>query len=161
MSGKAVESAPAKGAETSGFLLGRYEYALDPKKRFTIPSPWRKVLGDPEYVFVMPDSSRRCLNILPQPEMEARLEKLREKSLFDPKLAAALQTIGANSEQLPVDVQGRIRIGDRLRRFAGLEGKVAMVGAVRKIEIWNPEELGGGDSVDQAAFGAALEEAGF
>ena len=39
-----------------GFLLGRYDHALDPKKRFTIPAGWRQILGDPQYVFVMPDT---------------------------------------------------------------------------------------------------------
>ena len=33
-----------------GFLLGRYDHALDPKKRFTIPAGWRQILGDPQYV---------------------------------------------------------------------------------------------------------------
>ena len=28
-----------------GFLLGRYDHALDPKKRFTIPAGWRQILG--------------------------------------------------------------------------------------------------------------------
>ena len=63
-----------------GFLLGRYDHALDPKKRFTIPAGWRQILGDPQYVFVMPDNEKKCLNIIPQEEMEARLEKLREKA---------------------------------------------------------------------------------
>ena len=96
-----------------GFLLGRYDHALDPKKRFTIPAGWRQILGDPQYVFVMPDNAKKCLNIIPQEEMEARLEKLREKALFDPRLSNALRIIGANSEQLALDVQGRIRISDK------------------------------------------------
>ena len=144
-----------------GFLLGRYDHALDPKKRFTIPAGWRQILGDPEYVFVMPDNAKKCLNIIPQEEMEARLEKLREKALFDPRLSNALRIIGANSEQLALDVQGRIRISDKLLQFANLTTTVAMVGAVRKIELWKPEALPPEDKVDQAEFGEALMAAGF
>ena len=111
-----------------GFLLGRYDHALDPKKRFTIPAGWRQILGDPQYVFV---------------------------------LAPLLQTIGSSSEMPLLDVQGRIRISDKLLQFANLTTTVAMVGAVRKIELWRPEALPPEDKVDQAEFGEALMAAGF
>lgn len=146
--------------------MGRFDYALDAKSRFTVPAQWRQILGNPEYVFVMPDRKRRCLNIIPQEEMEARLAKLREKALFDPRLSEALHTIGENSEQVAFDVQGRIRVSDRLLEFAGAKegGKplgVTLVGAIRKIEIWKPQPAATAHSVDQEAFGAALDEAGF
>lgn len=145
----------------SGVLVGRVDHALDPKKRFTIPSEWRAVMGDPDYVYVMPDAQKPCLNLVPKAEMEARLEKLREKALFDPALNAALQTIGANSEQLMLDVQGRIRVCDKLLRFANLTTTVAMVGSVRMIKLWDPVALGAAETVDQAGLAAALTTAGF
>ena len=144
-----------------GFLLGRYDHALDPKKRFTIPAGWRQILGDPQHVSVMPDNAKKCLNIIPQEVMEAKLAKLREKSFSDPALSRALHIIGANSEQLALDVQGRIRISDKLLQFANLTTTVAMVGAVSKIELWNPEALPPDDKVDQTEFGEALLVAGF
>lgn len=145
----------------SGVLVGRVDHALDPKKRFTIPSEWRAVMGNPDYVYVMPDSERPCLNLVPKAEMEARLEKLREKALFDPALNRALQTIGANSEQLTLDIQGRIRVCDKLLRFANLTTTVAMVGSVRMIKLWDPAALGAADTVDQAGLAAALNAVGF
>lgn len=145
----------------SGVLVGRVDHALDPKKRFTIPSEWRAVMGNPDYVYVMPDARKPCLNLVPKAEMEARLEKLREKALFDPALNAALQTIGANSEQLMLDVQGRIRVCDKLLRFANLTTTVAMVGSVRMIKLWDPAALGAAETVDQAGLAAALTTAGF
>jgi len=142
-------------------LMGRYDHALDPKKRFTIPSEWRRVMGDPEYVFVIPDPRARCLDLIPRDLMEARLEELKSKALFDPKLGRALQTIGENSEQLMLDVQGRIRVCDKLLQFANLTTTVAMVGAVRMIKLWDPRALGSADAVDQKALGAAMEAVGF
>ena len=140
-----------------GFLLGRYDHALDPKKRFTIPAGWRQILGDPQYVFVMPDNAKQCLNIIPQEEMEARLAKLREKALFDPSLSRALHIIGANSEQLALDVQGRIRISDKLLQFANLTTTVVMAGSVRMAKLWNPEAYAEESSGDLADFNAALD----
>lgn len=161
MSEEVVQSVAQSTRSGKGFLIGMHKHSLDPKKRFTIPSEWREILGNPKYVFVMPDRRERCLNIIPQEEMEARLAVLRQKALFDPQMAQALRTIGANSEQLPLDVAGRIRVSDKLLQFANLKTTVAMVGAVRKIELWDPEALPPEDAVDQKAFGEALELAGF
>lgn len=145
----------------SGVLVGRRDYALDPKKRFTIPSEWRAAMGDPAYVYVMPDRKEKCVNVLPPGEMESRLEKLREKALFDPAANAAYLTIGANSDQLTLDCQGRIRVSDKLLQFANLTTTVAMVGSVRMIKLWSPAELPPEDKVDQKALSSALREVGF
>ena len=141
--------------------MGRFNHALDPKKRLTIPSSWREIMGQPKYVCVMPDKQKCCLRILPQAEMAARMEELRKKALFDPTLSKALHVIGANSEQLALDSQSRIRISDKLLQFANLKTTVAMVGAVRTIELWSPEALAPEDTVDQAALADALDIVGF
>ena len=145
----------------SGALMGRFDHALDPKKRFTIPSEWRAVMGNPAYVYVIADPVERCLDLVPVAEMDSRLEKLREKALFDPASNRVLQTIGANSEMPSLDIQGRIRISDKLLQFANLTTTVAMVGAVRTIQLWNPEALAPADEVDQAGLREALALAGF
>ena len=152
--------AKSTGVGRSGFA-GRFDRPLDGKKRFTIPSEWRNLMGDPEFVYVMPDPTERCVNIIPMVEWEARMEKLREKALFDPALKPVLQKIGANSEMPALDVQGRIRISDKLLQFANLTTTVAMLGAVRMIQLWDPAVLPPVDEVDQAGLGEALAVAGF
>ena len=147
-------------AEMAG-PVGRYDHALDPKKRFTIPSEWRKVMGNPEFVYAMPDPQERCVDIIPALEMKARLDRLREKALFDPALKPVLDKIGAISEMLPLDVQGRIRVSDKLLRFANLTTTVAMLGAVRMFKLWDPAALAPADEVDQAGLREALALAGF
>ena len=152
--------AASTGVAKSGFV-GRYDHALDPKKRFTIPREWRNLMGNPEFVYVMPDPKDRCVNIIPTVEMDSRLEKLREKALFDPALKPVLQKIGAISEMPALDVQGRIRISDKLLQFANLTTTVAMLGAVRMIQLWDPAVLPPADEVDQASLREALALAGF
>ena len=138
-----------------GLLVGRYDHALDPKKRLTIPAGWRDLMGSPAYVYVIPDPRERCLNLIPPAEMEGRLEKLRQRPLFDK--GASVQIFGANSEQVALDVQGRIRIGDRFLAFAGLSSKVAMIGAMNRIQLWSPEIRPEPETVDQTALAAACE----
>ena len=158
---KKVESGTEEvKSAVSSVLVGRFEHALDPKKRFTIPSEWRYALGDPDYVYVMPDPVDRCLDLIPAVEMESKLEKLREKALFDPQYAAALQTIGANSDQLVLDSQGRIRVSDRLLRFANLTTTVAMLGSVRMIKLYEPSAAPPIE-LDQQHLASALAAVGF
>ena len=141
-------------------LMGRYDHALDPKRRLTIPSGWRKAMGNPEFVYAMPDRKERCINIMPRGEMDALLDRIREKALFDPALNRVFQVIGSMSEQLDLDVQGRIRISDKLLKFANLTTTVAMVGSFRMIKLWDPAVLTPSDTVDATELDAALSAAG-
>ena len=148
--------AQSNGAEPAT-LTGEVEHSLDPKKRLTIPSGWRTAMGNPEFVYVMPDRSGQCLNIIPKEEMNAMLANLRKKALFNPALNQAAMTLGRMSEMLPLDVQGRIRICDKLLQFADLKTTVVMVGSFRMIKLWAPERLKPSDTIDMAAFNAALD----
>ena len=156
MSDKSNERVAESTSVKSSALVGRYDHALDPKKRITIPSEWRALMGNPDYIYAMPDRRERCVNLIPMAEMDVWLGKIREKALFDPALNAVLQTIGANSYLLSFDVQGRIRICDKLLQFANLTTTVAMVGSVKMIKVWDPATLAPADKVDQAALDAAM-----
>ncbi len=144
-----------------GMLMGRFEHALDPKRRLTVPSGWFEVMGAPRYVYVIPDPNSACLTVLAPAEMEARLQALQRRKLFDPKATQSLRTIGENSEQLMFDVQRRIRVSDRLLQYAGLTGQVVMIGAVNRIELWAPDARHDSASVDQAGLSAAFESLDF
>ena len=157
MSKKVVQSVAEATSSGSNALMGEFEHSLDPKKRLTIPREWRQAMGDPDFVYVMRDRNGKCLDLLPKAEMESLLAKLREKALFDPALTKAAMLIGANSEQLMLDVQGRIRISDKLLQFANLTTTVVMAGSVRMAKLWNPEAYAEESSGDLADFNAALD----
>ena len=157
MSKKVVQSVAEATSGGSNALMGEFEHSLDPKKRLTIPREWRKAMGDPDFVYVMRDRNGKCLDLLPKAEMESLLAKLREKALFDPALTKAAMLIGANSEQLMLDVQGRIRISDKLLQFANLTTTVVMAGSVRMAKLWNPEAYAEESSGDLTDFNAALD----
>ena len=157
MSKKVVQSVAEATSGGSNALMGEFEHSLDPKKRLTIPREWRQAMGDPDFVYVMRDRNGKCLDLLPKAEMESLLAKLREKALFDPALTKAAMLIGANSEQLMLDVQGRIRISDKLLQFANLTTTVVMAGSVRMAKLWNPEAYAAESGGDLADFNAALD----
>ena len=68
--------------------------------------------------------------------------------------------LGAVSQQLSLDVQGRIRICDKLLQFANLTTTVAIVGSVRMLKVYNPEVLGPEDEIDIEGLDADLAAAG-
>ena len=152
----ALDKTAGETERYSGVLWGRADHALDDKKRFAIPREWRELLGSPKYIFAMPDRKERCVNLIPIEEMQARLGKLREKALFDPVTMRAYQTIGANSAQLKIDDQGRIRLSDRFMQFANITKAVAMIGACSMIKLWDPAALAPQDAVEQEALDEAL-----
>lgn len=158
MSKGSKESVAESTQSASGVLLGRHDYALDPKKRFTIPSEWRAVMGS--VVYVIPDRKDRCLNLYSKAEMDVFLDQLRQKALLDPALNKVFVTIGAVSQQLTLDTQGRIRICDKLLQFANLTTTVAMVGSFQMIKLYDPTVLGPEDEVNMEEIDAALTAAG-
>jgi len=147
------------GVESSP-LVGRFDHALDPKRRLTIPSVWRKAMGNPDFVYAMPDRKLRCVNLMPKAEMDVLLGKIRERALFDPALNRVFQVIGSMSEQLDLDVQGRIRVSDKLLQYANLTTTVAMVGSLRMIKLWDPAVLSPAGDVNASELDAALLAAG-
>ena len=121
-------------------LVNTFERPLDPKKRLTIPSVWRRALGS-DYVYVMKEEGNPCLQLIPKEMFESRLASVQEDALSDEGLNDVLESIGEDSELLEFDVQGRIRISDRLLAYANLKGPVVMKGAVRMARLWAPENV--------------------
>ena len=115
-------------------LMGVHTRNLDPKKRLTVPSMWREALGG-DYVYVMKDPNLHCLRLIPPRIMDARIEELERISLVDANANDQLEYIGANSDALEFDVQGRIRINDEMLAFAGLKGAVELRGGIRSATI--------------------------
>lgn len=138
-------------------LTGRFEHALDPKKRLTVPACWREQVKP--YVFVAPSrvEGENCLTLIPAAEMELQLEALRKKPLFDKQARAQLRVF-ENIEQCVLDSQGRIRINDDLLKFAGLADGVVLKGALRMAELWSASK--GGESGGIVPVDEDLEDAG-
>ena len=125
------------GLAGQGNFVGRFKHALDPKRRLTIPAVWRLQVGNPPVLYVLPDIHEKCLCLFPAADWMRRIEKLRHHSLTDRRARRLARILGSQSELLPWDVQGRIRIKDDLLAQAGLTDEVVLVGAFEYIELWN------------------------
>ena len=140
MSIKGRQSVEETEKAFTGALVNSFERPLDPKKRLTVPSVWRHALGS-DYVYVMKEEGKPCLQLIPKGVFESRLADIQELALSDDELNDVLERVGEDSELLEFDVQGRIRISDKLLAYANLTGPVVLKGAVRMARLWAPENV--------------------
>ncbi len=145
-----------------GVFVNTYTHSLDSKKRLTIPSDWRELVGVPRRLFVLPGVNDKCLCVYPAREMTRRLEKLRNLSIADEKGRQFARTLASRADLVPWDSQGRIRIKDELLAYGELVNQVVLNGTFDGFELWNPdqwkEKVG---TVDQAKLGDAARYVGF
>jgi MraZ protein len=128
-------------------FLGSYTYTLDDKGRVSLPAPFRRETTDPHFVLlqVYPPA----LALYPESAWREVEERLRGVLRNDPDARMWVLRVMASAVEVTPDSQGRILIPSRLQEAANLDGQVLMVGAIDKVELWNPTDfdgaVGGGD----------------
>jgi len=122
------------------YFCGNYLHNLDPKRRLTVPSEWRALVGQPEQFFVLPSvGDERHLYVYPARVMGPKLRNIHNLSMADAQGRTYLRIMGSRSEMLGWDSQGRIRVRDELLAYAGLASEVLLVGNFEGFELWNPK----------------------
>lgn len=148
--------------EPEGVFVNTYVHSLDPKKRLTVPSDWRELVGVPRRLFVLPGVNDQCLCVYPAREMTRRMERLRNLSIADRKGRQLARTLASRSDLVPWDSQGRIRIKDDLLNYAGLVNQVVLVGTFDGFELWNIDQWNEQQkTLDQDSLGEAAQYVGF
>jgi len=115
-------------------LIGEYAHILDPKKRLSLPSRFRKELGRK---VVVTRGLDHCLFVYSIKEWEKISEKLGELSIGQSDTRGFNRFMLSGAAEVEVDSAGRILIPDFLKEFAGLESKVVLAGIHNRIEIWD------------------------
>lgn len=125
--------APTRGIK----FLGSYEHTLDDKGRVSLPASFRREAADQRFVLVQPYAP--ALALYPESEwmeVERRLTELVGKN---PKARMYVLSVVSNAVEVTLDGQGRILIPQRFQEAAELSGSVLVVGAIDKVELWNPD----------------------
>jgi len=122
----------------SGFL-GSYLYQVDQKGRVSLPAPFRRA-GDSD-ALVLLQVHPEALSLYPRESWAAVEERLLELSRRKPDSRHYVLRITAGAHWVRPDKQGRILIPEDLREAAGLRGEALIIGAIDKIEIWDPRRF--------------------
>lgn len=122
----------------AGFF-GRYERSLDAKGRLILPPRLRESFRPTAYLTAYLDG---CLALWTADEFErqwAEMEASQHRGTRE-RIVARLWSSGIDEIQL--DSQSRFPIASHLREYARLDGEseVFIVGAMNRLEIWNPDE---------------------
>jgi len=120
---------------------------LDAKGRFAIPTRFREELQDCcecQLIVTVAVNEKcvgepGCLWLYPLPEWE-KLELTVSKLPTLNKMAGKLRRfLIGNAIETEMDAQGRLLLSEKLRKFAGMEKKLILVGQLNKFEIWSED----------------------
>lgn len=115
-------------------LIGEYEHNLDSKGRVTVPTKFKKDLGECFYVTKGVDG---CLFALSGSEWALLEEKIKGMPISKARMLQRFFFSGAI--EIELDKQGRILIPSNLRKYANLEKNIIFIGVSNRVEIWNSE----------------------
>jgi MraZ protein len=118
-----------------GKFLGSYLHQLDEKGRLSLPASYRRDAAEQRFVLVQPYPP--ALALYPEVEWAAVEERLQDVMKSESGRLYVLKVMSSAVEVVP-DAQGRILVPSNLREAAGLDGQALLVGAINKIEVWNP-----------------------
>ena len=122
--------------------LGSYLFQMDEKGRVALPAAFRReAKAAPEQRFVLIQAYAPSLALYPETEWVGVEERLRDLMAHQPDARMYVLSVMSNAVELTPDGQGRILIPARLKEAAELEGQVLLVGAIDKIELWNPKRF--------------------
>ena len=116
-------------------FVGNFEHTLDDKGRLILPSAFRPKLA--EGAFITPLD--HCLAILPADEFDRMADRLEAQVASGEVDVNALRHFASQADEVTPDSQGRVRLLPHLRELGGLDRNVIVTGALRRIEIWDPE----------------------
>lgn len=120
-------------------LLGRHEFKIDAKGRVSFPAAFRRSVSGG--LMVLHQWQPTHLDLYPEETWERIYKKLMEHKQAVNDKGAYLRQVTSRTKEVELDSAGRIRIPPLLRKQAGLDGAVVFIGALDRIELWNPERF--------------------
>ncbi|HEX2983812.1 MAG TPA: division/cell wall cluster transcriptional repressor MraZ [Ignavibacteriales bacterium] len=121
-------------------FIGSFTYSLDAKSRVAIPAKLRKYVNpEANDTFILTRGTSQCIDVYPLDKWNELVQhKLNKLDSFDPKEAMFLRMFLQKAAEDSLDAQSRLIIPQNLVEFAQIEKEVFILGAINKIELWNP-----------------------
>jgi MraZ protein len=116
-------------------FVGSFEHSLDSKGRVILPAKFRAAFEHGGYLTQYHEG---CLALWTPDEFERQLEAIQAGASAEPAERNLARVFSARTAEVEVDRQGRMAIPPRLRQFAGLTGDVLVIGAIERVELWDP-----------------------
>jgi MraZ protein len=116
---------------------------VDSKGRLAMPARYREALQvRANGKLVITADSALCLLIYAAPDWEPIQQRLMGLSSFNPRTRDLQRLLVGNASDVEMDGAGRILVPAPLRKFAGLDKDVALVGQGGRFELWDEGKWG-------------------
>ncbi|CAM3536984.1 division/cell wall cluster transcriptional repressor MraZ [Nocardioides dubius] len=116
-------------------FFGTYTPKLDDKGRLFLPAKFRDELAEG---LVITRGQERCLTVWSLADFGRLTERLREAPVTNKGARDYVRMLFAAASQEVPDKQGRVSIAPVLREYASIDRDVMVIGAMNRIEIWDP-----------------------
>jgi len=136
-------------------FLGTHTPKLDEKGRFFLPAKFRDDLGEG---LVMTRGQDRCLAIYPMATFVAMTQQVASAPTTVKQVRDFQRMLAASASDEVPDKQGRVNIPPALRAYAGLESQIVVVGAINRVEVWNPQTWEDYSTAQEEAFAELNED---
>ena len=119
---------------------GQFTYSIDSKGRISIPAKLRRhISAEANDTFVMTRGISPCIDIYPLDQWQLFEGKLNGLNHFKPDDLRFIRISLQFASEDTLDSQSRILIPQTLIEYAKIEKDVLILGALKKIEVWNPK----------------------
>ena len=114
--------------------------AVDAKGRMAMPARYRERLleGCGGRLVVTVDRDH-CLLVYPLPEWEVIESKLIELPSLNKQARLLQRLLIGHATEVDMDGNGRVLVPPPLRKYAGLDKQVVMIGQGNKFELWDEQ----------------------
>ena len=121
---------------TTMAYIGEFVHQLDARNRVTVPSSWRVAGDDSNYYLAWPHPEG-CIVVYPPHMQEELLEKAKAIRQSDTRGQEMLRKLFGRGFKFGCDKQGRILLPDTLKKHAGIEKEVSLIGLGHFFQIWD------------------------
>lgn len=130
-------------------FLGTYTPKLDEKGRLILPAKFRDPLAEG---LVVTRTQERALAIYPTATFEKLMEPLTAAPATLKQVRDVQRMLSSGASAEVPDRQGRITIPPILRKYAGLDRDVVVIGAMNHAEVWDAEYWRNYSETSEAGF---------
>lgn len=115
-------------------LIGEYKHNLDAKKRLSIPSKFRKELGEGAVITRGLDN---CLFVFPSAYWAKLAERLGNMPIVQQDSRSFARLLLSGAAEVEFDGLGRILVPEYLKNYANLKKVAVIAGVYNRLEIWD------------------------
>ena len=118
-------------------FYGNFERSLDTKGRLILPAKLRAEFGESAFLTSHIDG---CLALYDKEDMEVQRLAMLERTKGSQEDRMIARVWASSTSEVTFDSQGRFPIPQPSREWAALQVEVLVIGAIDKVELWQPQK---------------------